>query len=385
MFRYTTSRAASGISGVLHSTRTDREDSAPRARAAGVLWALALVIAAAGCDSLLDVDPSPLTVPEEELRDPTALQSRMIGAEANFFLAYDMAIVFGGLYTDELADPNNAIDERRVTNDNGLIGATDEAPEGVDGLWTPMQRAAFTSNQMQRDIEDGAFEDLIPDPENSPELARMSLFAGYSKLVLGELFCSTAFNGEGPEHSSEDTHGLAIDALTLAIGAIDEAAANEDDLNVLYAALVARARAHLHRGETDQALQDAMRVPADWEYVANVYSNNSQLEENDIWNMLTDSKRFTVAEAFRDLTVDDTDEPDTRVDVFQDPDAPFSIDGQTPQFQATKYTVATAPIRLASGDEAQYIIAEVEATTNGAGGLGAAIDIINAEIGRAHV
>ena len=75
------------------------------------LPALALVLAAAtGCDSLLDVDPSPDTVPEEELRRPTALQSRMIGAEENFFLAYDMAIVFGGLYTDELADPNNAID-----------------------------------------------------------------------------------------------------------------------------------------------------------------------------------------------------------------------------------------------------------------------------------
>lgn len=173
MLRDTTSRAASGISGVLHSISTGREDSAPRARAAGVLLALALAIPAVGCDSLLDVDPSPDTVPEEDLRDPTALQARMIGAEANFFLAYDMAIVFGGLYTDELADPNSAIDERRVTEDNGQIGATDEAPEGIDGLWTPMQRAAFTSNQMQDDILEGSFEDLIPSPPSSPELARI--------------------------------------------------------------------------------------------------------------------------------------------------------------------------------------------------------------------
>lgn len=376
MLRDTTSPSATG--GVAQRIGAHIDRSAARARFAGVLPVLALVGAIAGCDSLLDVDPSPDTVPEEELRDPTALESRLIGAEANFFLAYDMAIVFGGLYTDELADPNNAIDERRVTEENGLIGATDEAPEGIDGLWTPMQRAAFTSNQMQDDIQGGFFEDLIPDPLTSSELARMSLFAGYSKLVLGELFCSTAFNGVGPEHSSEDTYLLAIDELTLAIDAIDEAAADEDDLDVLYASLVARARAHLQRGETDLALQDAMRVPADWEYVANVYSNNSQLEENDIWSMLTDSKRFTVAEDFRGLTVDDTDELDTRVEVFQDPESPVSIDGQTPQFQAEKYTASTSPIRLASGDEAQYVIAEIQAATNGGAGLAAAVDIINA-------
>lgn len=349
-----------------------------RVHAATGLLPLALLVSVAGCDSLLEVDPSPHTVPDEELNKPTALQARMIGAEANFFLAYDMAIVFGGLYTDEIADPNNAIDERRVTEDNGLIGSSDESPEGIDGLWTPMQRAAFTSNKMQDDILAGSFEDLIPDPQSSSELARMSLFAGYSKLELGELFCSTAFNGEGPEYSSEETYGLAVDEFTQAIDAIDEATAEEDDLDVLYASLVGRARAHLHRDKTQEAVQDAMRVPVDWEYIAAVYSNNSQLEENDIWNMLTDSQRYTVAEDFRGLTVDDTDEQDVRVDVFQDPDDPFAIDGQTPLFQAGKYTSATSPIRFASGDEAQYIIAEVEAAENGAAGLQTAIDIINA-------
>lgn len=348
-----------------------------RNRTKGLL-PVALLLSAAGCDSLLDVDPSPHTVPDDELNKPTALQARLVGAEANFFLAYDMAIVFGGLYTDEIADPNNAIDERRVTEDNDLIGEDDENPEGVDGLWTPMQRAAFTSNKMQDDILAESFEDLIPDPQNSSELARMSLFAGYSKLALGDLFCSTAFNGEGPEYTSQETYGLAADELSLAIEAIDEATAGEDDLDVLYAALVARARARLQAGQTQEAVQDAMRVPADWEYIASVYSNNSQLEENDIWSMLTDSQRYTVAEDFRNLTVDGTGAPDPRVDVFQDPDDPFAIDGQTPLFQARKYTGPTSPIRLASGDEAQLIIAEVEAAENGASGLEAAIDIINA-------
>ncbi|HEX7051051.1 MAG TPA: RagB/SusD family nutrient uptake outer membrane protein [Longimicrobiales bacterium] len=353
-----------------HTTPTSRH----AARILPAVLLLGLAAATSACDSLLDVDPSPHTVPADELNKPTSLEARLVGAEANFFLAYDMAIVFGGLFTDELADPGNAIDERRVTADNGLIGATDEAPEGIDGLWTPMQRAAFTSNQMQDDILAGSFGDLIPDPPNSSELARMSLFAGYSKLVLGELFCSTAFNGQGPEYTSEQTYQLAADELQMAIDAIDAATAGPEDLDVLYAAYVGRARALLEAGDLEGARAAAEQVPPDWAYIADVYSNNSSLEENDIWNMLTDAQRYTVAPDFRNLTIDDTGEDDPRVDVFQDPDDPFAIDGSTPLFQARKYTSPTSPIRFASGHEAQYILAEIAAA---GGDAGTAVDIIN--------
>ncbi|MGH7504362.1 MAG: hypothetical protein ACRELX_01870, partial [Longimicrobiales bacterium] len=101
--------------------RHDRRAHAPTATLLRGLLALGLVLPATACDSLLDVEPEPHTVPAEELDNPTSLTARLIGAEANFFLAYDMAIVFSGLYTDEVADPGNAIDERRVTEDNGLI------------------------------------------------------------------------------------------------------------------------------------------------------------------------------------------------------------------------------------------------------------------------
>ncbi|MGH7481081.1 MAG: RagB/SusD family nutrient uptake outer membrane protein [Longimicrobiales bacterium] len=347
--------------------RTTRAGSAARPVRALLFMGLAAFVT--GCESLLEVEPEPHTVPGDELDKPTSLQGRMIGAEANFFLAYDMAIVFGGLYTDEVADPGNAIDERRVTEDNGLIGSADENEEGIDGLWTPMQRAAFTSNAAQAAILSGTYGDQIPDPAESPEYARMSLFAGYSKLVLGELFCSTAFNGEGPEFSSLETYALAEAHFTAAI----DAANAEDDIR--YAALVARARARLHQGDTQGALADGQAVPAGWLYLADVYSNNSQVEENDIWNMITDSQRYTVAPDFRDLTIDDTGEDDPRIDVFRNPDDLFAIDGATPLYQARKYDHSTAPVRLASYYEAQYIIAEIRAAE---GDLPAAVAIINA-------
>ena len=335
-------------------------------RFAGLFLLTSVVLGLPACD-LLDVENNPKTVPADELNNPTSLPARLIGAEANFFFAYDMAIVYGGLFTDELIDATGftQVAERRVTADNGAVGATDEAPEGIDGLWTPMQRAAAVTDQLQEDLLGDNFPDRVPDPSNSAELARISLFAGYTKLMLADAFCTLAFGGTGPELTSQETYALAADEFTLAIEA--ENATDE----VRSAALVGRARARLQMGDEDGALADARQVPADFEYIADVYSNNSQTEENDLWNMMFDSQRFSVAEAYRNPPVDGTGAADPRVQTQLDPGNGVGSDGITPMWQALKYGSAISPIRLASGDEARYIIAEV------VGGQ-EAVDVINA-------
>jgi len=325
-----------------------------------------VAIASTGCNQLLDVSPNPKTVPGDQLTDPNSLGARLAGAEADYWFAADMAVAFGGLFTDELIDGTGLteFDQRRVPASSGLLGSTDEVPEGIDGLWTPMQRAAFTSKSLEEDIKSGAFGDRIPDPGNSAELARMALFAGYSRLVLGELFCSTAFDGHGPEYTSQETYQLAIDHFSAAINA-----ANADP-DVRNAALVGRARAELDMGDDANAEADASAVPISFQFVGNVYSGNSETEENDLWNMLTDSQRFSVDPSFRGLTIDDTGNPDPRVDVFQDPNDQFAIDGSTELFQSSKYLRDDAPLRLASGYEAAYVVAEIE-------GGQTAVDLIN--------
>jgi hypothetical protein len=330
---------------------------------------LAMLLVTTACDSLLDVAPDPDTVGGEQIDNPTSLPARLIGAEADFFFSYDQAIALAGLFVDELIDGTglDEIDERRVQASNGLIGSADESPEGIDGLWTPLQRAAFVSNDLQEDILAGKFPDQIPDPTNSPELARVSLFAGYSKLVLGELFCSTAFNGTGPEFTSQETFALAEDEFTQAIQAANA------PTEVRFAALLGRARARLQQGDLQGALADASQIPPDFVLLADVFSNNSQKEENDIWNMLTDSQRFSVAPDFRFLTIDDTGIDDPRLDVFQDPEDPTTTDG-TELFQVAKYLSPTSPIQFTTGDEAQFILAEI-ALRNGE--VATAVDIIN--------
>jgi len=332
----------------------------------GVVFLLTtlLVLAGTGCDTLTDVEPNDDTVPAEQIDNPNSFQARLIGAQADFFFAYDMAVAWQGLYADELYDPGSAVEQRRVRPNNAQIGAVDEAPEGLDGLWTPMQRATFVTSDLQQDIKAGTFPSQVPDPENSPELARVSLLAGYAKMTLADQFCSLAFNGTGPERTPEETYEQAIEDFTEAI----EAENAESDIQ--HSALVGRARSHLQLGNTDQALGDAQQVPEGFAYAPSAYSTNSQREENDIWNMLTDSQRFTVDPRFRSLTIDDTDVPDPRVQVFQDPDDPTGVDGATAQFQDQKYTAPTAPIRIASWVEAQYMIAEIE-------GGQTAVDIIN--------
>ena len=324
-----------------------------------------------GCDALTDVQPNDKTVPAEELENPSSFEARLVGAQADFFFAYDMAVAWQGLHTDELYDPGSSVEQRRVLPSNATIGSVDEAPEGIDGLWTPMQRAAFVTNDLQGDIKDENFPEQVPDPENSPQLARVSLFAGYTKVVLADLFCSLAFGGDGPELSPADTYQQAVEDFTEAIEA------SNADPEIRNAAYVGRARAHLQLGNEEEALSDAGEVPRGFEYAPNAFSTNSQREQNDLWNMLTDSQRFTVDPRFRSMVVDGSSTPDPRVDVFQDPDDPVGIDGSTPQYQAEKYTSPTSPIRIASWVEAQYIVAEIE-------GGQQAIDIIN-EIGRAHV
>jgi len=340
--------------------------STPSGRRAGPvgILAAALLLLLGGCDTLTDVQPNDQTVPAEQLENPSSFEARIVGAQADFFFAYDMAVAWQGLYTDELYDPGNEVEQRRVQPSNGTIGAVDEAPEGIDGLWTPMQRAAFVTSDLQGDIKDGNFPEQVPDAENSPQLARVSLFAGYTKLTLADQFCSLAFGGDGPELTPEQAYQQAVTDFTEAIEA------GNAEPTIQNAAYVGRARTHLQLGNTDQALSDARQVPAGFSYQPSAFSTNSQREQNDLWNMLTDSQRFTVDPRYRTMTVDGTDTADPRVDVFQNPEDPFGIDGSTPQFQARKYASPTSPIRIASWVEAQYIIAEVE-------GGQTAVDIIN--------
>lgn len=314
--------------------------------------ATCLLVAAAatlaGCDlDLLGVADNPETIDAEDVGGPTAFQARFIGATSDFSAGLDDAVTYGGLFADELTwggsfVARQEIDTRNVPSSNDIAASEP---------YTTLQTAAGTSRSMMEEIAAGNFGDQVPDPEESAELARMALFAGYSRVYLADLFCTLAFDGTGPELSSSEVWEAAVGLFTRAVEADD---APDDIRN---AALVGRARARLQLGRTGGALSDAQQVSPGFEFFV-TYSGVSDREENDVNDLTWEQERLSVSVDFRDLTLEDGTTPDPRVELSFTGSTGFS--GGVLQYNPLKHGSRTSPIRLASWHEAQYVIGEIQ-------------------------
>lgn len=312
-----------------------------------VLGIVAMLAVFGGCDSLLDVADNPDEAGGDALEGSGAFQARFIGAQSDFADGFGEAVDWGALFTDELVwggstqDRNDA-NRRDVTSDNIFVG---------NELWSPLQVAAKSTSDLLADIEQGAFPDQVPNGTDAEEFARMAVLAGYTRTLLADLFCTTVFDGTGPELDQAETYVRAEEFYSQAIQA---AGASSSTRN---AALVGRARVRLMLGDLDGSIADAEQVAEGFEFLVE-YSDLAPRTENTVFNSTWDSRSFSVDPSFRDVTVDDTDVPDPRVEVFDT--GGLSFNGTVRQFNPEKYSSRGSPIRLASWVEAQYIIAEIE-------------------------
>ena len=331
------------------------------ARAGKGLLALGLALCLTSCSDLLDVDPDPQTVDGGSI---VTLREALVGAQADFFQSFDSFIVWAGLFNDEFASSGtapgiHAWDRRDVPEDHGGGSARTNSIGG--GNFVLMQRSVADSDIGQDRVIAGEFEEIVDEGTNAAEFAQFSTLTGFSKTFIGDLWCTTAFAGTGPLLTSADVYQLAEAEFTAAIDA-----ANADP-DVRQAALVGRARVRLILGKDGEALSDAQQVAPDFE-VFTLYSTNSFEQRNRVHFRTWDFANWTVGPDFRDLTIDATGIPDPRVDLALNPVPAFepSQDLYAPR----KVSTPTTPLRYASGDEAQYVIAEI---TGGA----AAVTIIN--------
>ncbi len=300
-----------------------------------------------GCTDLLDVEDNPDTISGENVQGEGSFPARFIGTQSDFANAIDNGVLYGALFTDELSwggsfVARQEIDLRNVPPSNDIAAAE---------LWTVLQISAKTAADLLADIEEGLFPNLVPEGVNSEEFARVALLSGYARTFLADLFCTVAFDGTGPELTSEEVYALAIQDFTAAIQASD---AEEQVRN---AARVGRARAHLQLGDETNAAADAAEIPDGFVFQVQ-YSGASPREENDNFNFTWNNERLTVAESFHDLTIDGTSTPDPRVELFATGETGFN--GSLPQVNPVKYNARSAPIRLATWEEAQFILAEIE-------------------------
>jgi starch-binding outer membrane protein, SusD/RagB family len=315
---------------------------------AGVTLALAAVMA--GCGDFLTVDNP--TVVEAAAVDPIEdAPTFALSAQQNFATAYGWLIMYSAWFSGEALvtetfPTRNEFARRDVEDTNASLN-TD--------VWRPLSVARASGDNLVHLLTGTA-------GEQSVHAARASLFAGYSVLLMAEMFCVGTISGPGNEPGPPLTTAQMLDAaverFTRAIQ-VGEAVGTAAATALVNAALVGRARAHLQAGRNAEALADAQRVPAGFVFALNYIddSGNRTRLSNRLWQFTADRGSVGVAPGFR---VDDPRVP------FLPPAQHTFIAFETPDqpefYVQQKYPGYATPVRLASKLEADYIAAEAQGT-----------------------
>lgn len=325
--------------------------------------AVTLVVGAAGCGSLLEVD-SPNQVPADEAIRPENANLLMNSAVGDFECAFGGSIVLSGLLGDEAANASfgNTLwqIDRRDMSPGAPIGVGPCSSLGLGGGFAAISVARFQAEQLIQNLNEWTDEQV---PNRAKLIARSAAYAGYSYVLLGETMCTGAVD-KGPELTKAQLFTLAEDRFTTAI-----TGAQGGDADVLGMALVGRARARLALGNRAGAAADAQLVPPG--FVKNAtFSAVDPRRENPVFSIINRDGAFTVGTQYRNITFGGVADP--RIPVVNT--GKNGSDNLTPLWIQNKFTGLDSPIPIARWEEAQLILAE---TRLAAGDLAGAVTIIN--------
>jgi starch-binding outer membrane protein, SusD/RagB family len=353
--------------------------------------ALVAVVTLGACESLLDVQ-SPSRVPEETLKKPANAKVLVDGARAALGCALQAYINGAALLTDEMDDTQLGAaawpwDRRDWTGalGNAYAEATCTTFQAF-GVYRPLQTARYAADYAVQAVTEFPDSEVVRKPRL---LAEGYLLLGYSRMLLGEGFCSAAEN-LGPQLFPQDFFTRAevsfTDAMAHAQAARAEATTRADSTAataINNAALAGRARARLDLARLpgqpiDQAKyadanSDAVLVPSGFVYnmfysdaPTPVFARNNLVQRNRV------SLNNSVSATYRNLN-------DPRVTATQ---GVLGADAASTVWYADKYPSLNTAIPLASWKEAQLIIAEAELA---AGNVSTATGVLDALRGRPGV
>lgn len=312
----------------------------------------AALVGASGCnlDDLLSIE-TPSRVAEDDFIVPTNASLIVSSAEADFECAYGAYVVASGLAAGELVEGTQTAS--RWSYDRRSVLATDAHYSTFGcaalGVYTPINTARHTNDQAARALSGWSDADV---PNRQRGIALTSALAGYSVLMLAEGFCSAVIDG-GPELNTAQLLDSAEVRFTNAIAAA-QAAGND---NLLHLAHVGRARARRGQGDLAGAAADAALVPEDFVY--SVAGASTAARRNN--RVAAQGAGISVAPAFRNLTVGG--EPDPRVEAVDE--GRRTSDQVNQYWRQLKYASITTPTPLATGIEAQLILAEARGGVQG--------------------
>jgi len=339
---------------------------------AALVASAATALAVAGCDvnKALSVD-SPSRIPAGTLETPANAALLVNGAVSDFECAFGAYVVVGGLVGEELDDYTQTAsrwpyDRRDVQSNQSMYSVN--SCDGL-GVYTPLQTARVTANHI-RTLLEGWTDAEIPAGTNRQVLiATAAAYEAWSILLLGEGFCSTVLttiSGTDFAYAGETTRNDAFKAAedrfnqAITVAQAQGAAAS----SILNMALVGRARARQDQGNLAGARTDAALVPASFVFNATASSVSSRRNNRVFVESNALGVSSSVGARYRTMN-------DPRVPV-QNLNRPNALG--VPAWAQLKYTSVSSNIPMATGDEAQLIIAEADASSNSAN----TISIINA-------
>jgi hypothetical protein len=329
-----------------------------RSRGKGAL-VFSLLLASAGCDTLLNVE-APGEILASTLDDPKYAQLLATSALSSFECAFGAYILTAGALGSELiisgtGSSQYPMDQRTLT-DRAPYGTSDSC--GAYGLYVPLSTARWSADNLRTKL-DGEWKN--ENIANRPEIVgTMAAIAGYSLTLMGESMCSAAID-LGPEMTPKQLFEEAVKRFDVALAAGASA-------SITNLARVGKGRALLNLGEKQAAATAVRAVPEGFVY-STTHSNAVADRRNPVFYNITTSRNPVVdGRYYYGLTWEGVADP--RVPVTN-PGNLKAADNLVPRWTQTKYPAVTSPLPVARYTEAQLIIAEAE-------GGQTAVNIINA-------
>ena len=338
-------------------------------RIRAVLASAAFLVAGACADSLdniISVDPFDRVSEEVLFNDPNQAALLVTSVQAQFECALGSYALATGLLGGEINSLGNtqffSLDRRTpdpAGGFNGLYGVNDCGTGVGIGTYVPMSSARWFADKVLEALEGWTDAQVT---NRTALIATAAAYSGYGLVHLGEGFCSMALDG-GPEMTPAQVFARAEERFTLAITAA-QAAGGATGTDILNMARVGRARARINLNRGQDAVADATTVPA--AYVKNATRTlGTALRENVLFVFINRIVSAGLAPAYFNVTWNG--KPDPRV-----PSVDMGLTTtNVARYTQTKYASEAASIPIATGAEAQLIIAEVQ-------GGQQAVDIINA-------
>lgn len=334
-------------------------------RMRGLVLLLLTITALSGCEGLLDVTDPDVVTPDQAA-GPEAVPLRLAGMVRDFQEAVDGLVLYEALFTDEMilagTFPTRIdVDERNVVADpdNGSLN---------DDVFLPLQvaRSAADRNRVswRAALTDPEFDEVADQVEEG--LALANLYGGYLRLYMAEAYCAVVDTAKGVPLSPDQAAEVALARFEEA-EQVAQAAASGDLADIGTTAIIGQARALVWLGRYEEAAARASGIDPSFTFMSE-YSDNQNVQANEVFGYTWEEAglvlRWTVGDGTASNRHDERftyyDEWESQGLILPDPPGLSAPEVGVPVTLQLLYDSGSRPILVASGWEAQLIIAENE-------------------------